>query len=45
MLEAGQEVLLYENIEGGYAGAADNAQRPQMSALAYQFLKRHLESY
>ena len=28
----------YENIEGGHAGAADNAQTAFKSALVYEFL-------
>ncbi|MDO5722647.1 MAG: prolyl oligopeptidase family serine peptidase [Actinomycetaceae bacterium] len=39
---AGQDVTFYENIEGGHAGAADNAQRAKMSALAYEFFWQHL---
>ncbi len=35
---AGQTVHYYENIEGGHAGAADNAQTAFRSALIYQFL-------
>ena len=38
MLALGHDVLYYENIEGGHAGAADNAQRAFMWALAYEFL-------
>ncbi len=38
MLEQGHDVLYYENIEGGHAGAADNRQAAFMSALAYTFL-------
>ena len=42
-LEAmGHEVAYYENVEGGHAGAADNAQSAFMWALAYEFLWRHL---
>ncbi len=40
--EAGQPVWYYENIEGGHAGAADNAQTAFKSALAYAFLHRTL---
>ncbi|OBI82377.1 prolyl oligopeptidase family protein [Mycobacterium sp. E740] len=36
--EAGQPVHYYENIEGGHAGAADNAQTAFRSALIYEFL-------
>lgn len=39
---AGQDVAYYENIEGGHAGAADNAQTAFKSALAYSFLRRTL---
>jgi len=35
---AGHEVYYYENIEGGHAGAADNAQIAFRSALIYEFL-------
>ncbi len=38
MIEQGHRVLYWENIEGGHGGAADNAQRAQMSALEYSFL-------
>jgi prolyl oligopeptidase len=38
MLDAGQDVLYYENIEGGHGGAANNRQRAHMSALAFTFL-------
>jgi prolyl oligopeptidase len=42
-LEAvGHRVRYYENIEGGHAGAADNAQTAFKSALAYSFLWRVL---
>ena len=37
-----KDVTYYENLEGGHAGAADNAQRAFMSALQYQFLWKHL---
>ncbi len=40
--EAGQKVWYYENIEGGHAGAADNAQTAFKSALSYSFLHRML---
>ena len=39
---AGQRVWYYENIEGGHAGAADNAQTAFKSALAFSFLHRML---
>jgi len=38
LLEAGQPVLYWENVEGGHGGAANNAQAAHMSALAYAFL-------
>jgi prolyl oligopeptidase len=39
---AGHQVSYYENIEGGHAGAADNAQTAFRSALIYEFLHRTL---
>jgi prolyl oligopeptidase len=42
MTEMGHDVLLYENIEGGHGGAADNKQMAFMSALAYTFLRKQL---
>ncbi len=42
MLEMGHDVLLYENIEGGHGGAADNKQSAFMQALAYTFLWKQL---
>jgi prolyl oligopeptidase len=39
---AGQPVRYYENIEGGHAGAADNAQTAFRSALIFEFLHRTL---
>lgn len=39
MLDQGhQHVWYYENIEGGHGGAANNAQRADMSAITYSFL-------
>jgi len=38
MLEQGHAPLYYENIEGGHAGAADNAQKADMMALEFAFL-------
>jgi len=35
-------VLFYENIEGGHAGAANNKQVARLSALVYSFLRRNL---
>ena len=40
--QAGHRVWYYENIEGGHAGAADNAQTAFKSALAFSFLHRTL---
>jgi len=40
--ETGHRVWYYENIEGGHAGAADNAQTAFKSALAFSFLHRML---
>jgi prolyl oligopeptidase len=40
--EAGHRVRYYENVEGGHAGAADNAQTAFRSALIYEFLHRML---
>lgn len=40
--EAGHQVWYYENIEGGHAGAADNAQTAFKSALSFSFLHREL---
>jgi prolyl oligopeptidase len=42
LLEMGHDVLLYENIEGGHGGAADNKQAAFMQALAYTFLWKQL---
>jgi prolyl oligopeptidase len=41
--EMGYDVLLYENIEGGHGGAADNKQAAFMEALAYTFLWKQLK--
>jgi prolyl oligopeptidase len=42
MKEQGHDVLYYENVEGGHAGAANNRQRAFMSALGYTFLWKQL---
>jgi prolyl oligopeptidase len=42
MREQGHDVLYYENIEGGHAGAADNRQRADMMALEFSFLWQQL---
>ena len=39
----GHDVVYYENIEGGHAGAADNKQTAFMQALAYTFLWNQLK--
>ena len=43
MLEQGHEVYYYENIEGGHAGSANNAQVAYRSALQYTFLLKELQ--
>ena len=40
---AGHRVYYYENIEGGHAGAADNAQVAFKAALSYSFLWQMLD--
>ena len=40
--QAGKEVLYFENIEGGHAGAADNRQRAHNRALSWEFLWKTL---
>ena len=42
MLEQGHDVLFFENIEGGHAGAADNEQRARLGALTFTYLWRQL---
>ncbi len=43
MQEQGHEVLYYENIEGGHAGSANNAQLAYRTALQYSFLLKELK--
>ena len=43
MIEQGHDVLYYENIEGGHAGAADNKQAAFMQALAYAVSLERIE--
>ncbi|MBR0346722.1 MAG: S9 family peptidase [Rudaea sp.] len=43
MLEYGDDVSLYENIEGGHGAAADNKQAAFMSALGYEYLWNHVK--
>ncbi|MCA0395583.1 MAG: prolyl oligopeptidase family serine peptidase [Proteobacteria bacterium] len=42
MLESGQDVRYYENIEGGHGGASDNKQAAHMDALYLSFLWQQL---
>ena len=39
----GHDVLYWENLEGGHAGAANNTQTARMWALTYSFLRRQLK--
>ena len=43
MMEQGHEALYYENIEGGHAGSANNAQLAYRTALQYSFLLKELK--
>lgn len=38
----GNDVLFYENVEGGHAGATDNAQRARLYATVFTYLWRKL---
>ena len=40
--EKGHDAWLYENIEGGHGGAADNKQRADLLALEFAFLWQEL---
>lgn len=42
MESQGHDVMYFENIEGGHGGAANNAQRARMQALAYTYLRQKL---
>ncbi len=42
MLELGHDVLYFENVEGGHAGAANNPQRANLNALEFIYLKQQL---
>ena len=42
LLDAGHQVLYYENTEGGHSGAADNSQAAFENALVYEFLLQTL---
>ncbi|WKD59939.1 prolyl oligopeptidase family serine peptidase [Corynebacterium caspium] len=43
LASAGQQVDYFENIEGGHAGAADNAQVAQVESLVFSWLARALQ--
>ncbi|MFM9433967.1 prolyl oligopeptidase [Janthinobacterium sp. CG_23.3] len=43
MRDQGHDVLYWENLEGGHAGAANNDQQTQMWALTYTFLLNQLQ--
>ncbi len=43
MEDMGIDVLYYENIEGGHAGAADNTQAAQLRAMTYAYLMQQLK--
>ena len=43
LADQGHDVLYYENTEGGHGGAANNAQRARMTALAFTFLLKQLK--
>jgi prolyl oligopeptidase len=42
LLDAGHDVLYYENIEGGHGGAADNVQRAYVQSLEFSYLWQRL---
>jgi prolyl oligopeptidase len=42
LLEQGHDVLYFENIEGGHAASADNAQAARMWAMTVSYLSRQL---
>jgi prolyl oligopeptidase len=43
MLEFGDDVSFYENIEGGHGAAADNKQAAFMTSLAFGYLRDHVK--
>ncbi|MBT1445467.1 prolyl oligopeptidase family serine peptidase [Shewanella sp. JM162201] len=43
MEDMGIEVLYFENMEGGHAGAADNKQTAELNSLAYAYLLKQLK--
>ncbi|MBO1897361.1 S9 family peptidase [Shewanella sp. BF02_Schw] len=42
MEDMGIDVLYFENIEGGHAGAADNTQAAELSSMVYAYLMQQL---
>ena len=42
MEDMGIDVLYYENIEGGHAGAADNTQAAELISMVYAYLMQQL---
>jgi prolyl oligopeptidase len=42
MLEQGHDVLYFENMEGGHAGAANNEQRAHVMSISYAYLAAQL---
>jgi prolyl oligopeptidase len=42
MKDMGIDVLYYENIEGGHAGAADNNQAAELNSMAFAYLLQQL---
>lgn len=43
MIDMGLDVLYFENMEGGHAGAANNEQRAMVSSLNYTYLMERLK--
>ncbi|QYJ80371.1 prolyl oligopeptidase family serine peptidase [Shewanella acanthi] len=43
MKEMGTDVLYYENIEGGHAGAADNQQAAELNSMTFAYLLQQLK--
>lgn len=37
-----EDVWLFENMQGGHAGSADNSERATMKAMTLEFLRKHL---
>jgi len=42
MLDWGDDVLFYENVEGGHGAGADSKQKARLYALAYAYLWQHV---